>query len=85
MRSDSAIVLQEIEGWSVAILCLTFQENHGITARLEWSESGFRFFCYPQDLDGLVLPKEFVNVEHSKRGVKFSTRELASGTLEGRS
>jgi len=52
------------------------QDELGITARLEWTEGGYRFFSFSEDLVGISLPKELVNIEYNKRGVKFSTREL---------
>ncbi|WOO81174.1 MutS 4 [Vanrija pseudolonga] len=62
----------------------THQENvsdimewdHGICTSMEWGETGYRFSCDINELDGKPLPKGYTNVEKGKRTIKFSSSDL---------
>jgi hypothetical protein len=54
------------------------EDEYGFAPMMEWSESGYRFCVFTDLVDRHNLPRGMLNVERSKKYIKFTTHELVA-------
>lgn len=57
------------------------QEEFGLSVSLVWSETGYRFSCPWEELNGQPLPRGLLSIDRSKHTAKFTTPELVGPSV----